>query len=68
MALELSEPTRIHHALGTIGFVALIVLVVLDATPRYDVSIYLAGMIVLSYLVLLGFGAIVTRLIEAKYE
>lgn len=67
MALK-DDPNRIHHILGTVAFTAFLVLVALDAHPRYEVSIYLAGMLVVSYLVLLGFGALIMRLAEAKYE
>lgn len=67
MALK-DEPTRIHHILGTIAFISFLVLVVLDALPRYDVSITLAGMLVTLILILLGFGALVTRIIELKYD
>lgn len=67
MALK-KDTNRIHHVLGTIAFVSFLALVVLDAHPRYSVSIYLAGMLVVSYLVLLGFGALITRIAEAKYE
>lgn len=61
------EPTRIHLALGSIAFAVFLLLVVLDALPGYEVSIYLSALLVLSYLVLLGFGVVVTRLAEARY-
>lgn len=63
-----SETTRIHLLLGVIAFSVFLLLVVLDSIPRYDVSPYLAGLLVLSYLFLLGFGVAVTRILEARYD
>lgn len=61
------QPTRIHLVLGTVAFAVFLGLVVLDAHPRYSVSFYLSVLLVVSYLVLLGFGVVVTRLAEVKY-
>lgn len=62
-----TEPTKIHIVLGVIAFGVFVALVVLDALPNYDVSIYLSALLVLSYLVLLGFGVVIQRLFEARY-
>lgn len=61
------EPTLVHLVLGTVAFAVFLVLVAVDAHPRYSVSFYLAVLLVLSYLVLLGFGVVVQRLVEAHY-
>lgn len=63
----IQEPTRVHLVLGTFAFLVFLALVVLDALPGYTVSFYLAALLVVSYLTLLGFGVVVTRLVEVKY-
>lgn len=61
------EPTLVHLLLGTVAFAVFLALVAVDAHPRYSVSFALAALLVASYLTLLGFGVVVTRLVEAHY-
>ena len=62
------QPTQIHYILGTLGFVSLLVLIVIDSLPQYDVSNQLAAMLAVSYLIFLGFGALFSQYIEARYD
>ena len=58
---------RIHHMLGVLGFVSLLVLIVIDSLPQYTVSNQLAAILAVSYLIFLGFGALFRQYIEVKY-
>lgn len=62
------DTTRFNQVLGAIAFVFFLFMVGIDALPEYDVSPYLAALLVITYLFLLGFGVAVTRILEAKYE
>lgn len=62
------RPERIHHVLGTLGFISLLVLIIIDSFPQYTVSSKLAAMLAVSYLIFLGFGALFSQYIEAKYD
>lgn len=64
----MSEPTQIHYILGTMGFISLLVLIVIDSLPQYQVSNELAALLAVSYLIFLGFGAIFTSYVEARYD
>lgn len=64
----MSEPTQFHYLLGTLGFLSLVVLIIIDSLPQFDVSNELAAMLAVSYLIFLGFGAIFTSYFEAKYD
>lgn len=68
MSVEAPTPQRVHIALGTLGFISFLALMIIDSLPQFDVSDSLAAMFVVSYLILLGFGAIVSQYIEAKYD
>ena len=62
------QPTKIHYLLGTLGFLSLVALIIIDSLPMYTVSNYKAAILAISYLIFLGFGALVSQYIEAKYE
>lgn len=61
-------PTQIHYLLGTLGFFSLLVIIVIDSLPLYEVSNYMAALLVVSYLTFLGFGALFSQYIEARYD
>ena len=61
-------PKQIHYILGTLGFVSLIVLIIIDSLPHHTVSNQLAAILAVSYLIFLGFGALFRQYIEAKYD
>ena len=61
------RPERIHHILGTLGFVSMLILIIIDSLPSYTVSNELAAILAVSYLIFLGFGALFRQYIEAKY-
>lgn len=65
--MSYQEPTTIHLLLGIVAFCVFILLVVADAHPDYSVSVYLSAMLVGSYLILLGFGLVLQRLLEVRY-
>ena len=61
-------PKQIHYILGTLGFVSLLVLIIIDSLPQFTVSYHLAAILAISYLIFLGFGALFRQYISAKYE
>ena len=61
-------PKQIHYILGTMGFISLIVLIIIDSLPNHTVSNELAALLAISYLIFLGFGALFSQYIEAKYD
>lgn len=65
---SLSEPTPLRIALGLIAFGAFLLQIAADALPQYDPSPYFAALTVGSFLVLLGFGALIRYLAEVRYE
>lgn len=67
MSKQNLEPTRIHYVLGTLGFIAFLALILIDAHPLYDVSQVFAGFLVVSYIVFLGFAGLVRYYFEVKY-
>lgn len=61
-------PSQIHYLLGTLGFVSLVALIIIDSFPTYTVSNYMAALLAVSYLIFLGFGALLSQYIEARYD
>lgn len=61
-------PTQIHYLLGTLGFISLVALIIIDSLPAYSVSNYMAALLAISYLIFLGFGALFSQYIEARYD
>lgn len=62
------ETTTIHHILGALTLAVVLIIVALDLLPDYDADPILVGLLVASYTVLLGFGVLLRKIIEAKYE
>lgn len=61
-----NHPQRLHYVLGTIAFFTFLILIVVDSADLisgFEVSDYQAGLLVLSYLVFLGFGVIVSQIL-----
>lgn len=61
------DPGTIQLILGALALLVFSALAIADLHPRYEASFYLAALLVLSYLMLLGLGATLARLIEARY-
>lgn len=53
------EPTKLHRILGVLEFFVLIIIAILDGFKWYTVSYKVMAILALTFLILIGFGAIV---------
>lgn len=53
------EPTKLHRVLGVLEFFVLITIAILDGFQWYTVSYQVMAILAVTFLILIGFGAIV---------